>query len=163
MTFSNAIILTSGISLNEFEFPPHSGVNVVSDFGGPISTDFATPVSSFSGYFTYAETLTLDAYGTSNNLLASAVSAYTNNEALSGEPGSSPNELLEVSSLSGISEITITGDPAGGSFVLDDATYNTISTLTPEPCYQPAVMLCLVFLVLSSAVIRRSTSRVRTR
>jgi hypothetical protein len=28
LTFTNAIILTAGISLNEFEFPPHSGVNV---------------------------------------------------------------------------------------------------------------------------------------
>ncbi len=33
LTFSNTIILTSGISLNEFEFPPHSGVSVVSENG----------------------------------------------------------------------------------------------------------------------------------
>jgi hypothetical protein len=36
VTFTNAIILTAGISVNEFEFPPHSGVNIVSDNGGPI-------------------------------------------------------------------------------------------------------------------------------
>lgn len=45
--FSNAIILTTGISLNEFEFPPHSGTNVASDNGGPLSITFASPVSNF--------------------------------------------------------------------------------------------------------------------
>jgi hypothetical protein len=35
--FSNAIILTAGITLNELEFPPHSPSNVASDNGGPMS------------------------------------------------------------------------------------------------------------------------------
>jgi hypothetical protein len=48
-TFSNAIILTAGISLNEFEFPPHSGTNVASDHGGPMSISFVTPTHSFGG------------------------------------------------------------------------------------------------------------------
>ncbi|MGH9664068.1 MAG: hypothetical protein ACRD9L_06575, partial [Bryobacteraceae bacterium] len=91
VTFSNAIILTTGISLNEFEFPPHSGANVASDNGGPMSLSFSTPIQSFSGYFTYAEPLTIDAYGVANNLLTSVTSGFSNNEALSGAPGSSPN------------------------------------------------------------------------
>ena len=62
ITFTNAIILTAGISLNEFEFPPHSGVNVASDNNGPITIVFSSPVLSFSGYFTYVEPLTLDAF-----------------------------------------------------------------------------------------------------
>ena len=37
LTFSNSTTLTAGISLNEFDFPPHSGDNVVSDDGGPIT------------------------------------------------------------------------------------------------------------------------------
>jgi len=132
--FSNAIILTAGISLNEFEFPPHSGTNVASDNGGPMSISFLSPVQSFGGYFTYAEPLTLDAFGVGGSLLASATSPFSNNEALSGVPGSSPNEFLLVSSISGISSVTITGDPAGGSFVIDDATYTTgVTTVTPEP------------------------------
>lgn len=132
--FSNAIILTAGISLNEFEFPPHSGTNVASDNGGPMSITFSSPVQSFSGYFTYAEPLTLDAFSIGSTLLASATSLFSNNEALSGVPGSSPNEFLQVNSPSGISSVTITGDPTGGSFALDDATYTTgITTVTPEP------------------------------
>lgn len=133
LTFQNAIILTAGISLNEFEFPPHSGVNVASDNGGPISITFAAPILSFSGYFTYAELLTLDAFGTGNTLLASATSLFSNNEALSGDPGSNPNEFLQVGFASGISSVTITGDPAGGSFVMDDVTYTPTASSVPEP------------------------------
>ena len=137
VTFTNAIILTSGISLNEFEFPPHSGVNVVSDNGGPMSIDFASPVLSFSGYFTYAEALTLAAFGPLNNQVASVPSLFSNNEALSGVSGSSPNEFLRVNFASGISSVTITGDPAGGSFMLDDASYTTAVTGVPEPSSFP--------------------------
>src|ERR1022692_3582415 len=62
LTFQNATILTAGIGLNELEFPPHSGTNVVFDDGGPISILFDGPVLSFSGYFTYAEPLVLAAF-----------------------------------------------------------------------------------------------------
>lgn len=129
VTFQNAIILTAGISLNEFEFPPHSGVNVASDNGGPISILFASPISSFSAYFTYAEPLTLQALNSLSVQVASATSAFSNNEALSGDPDSSPNEFLQVAFAGGISGLIITGDPLGGSFVIDDATITTV----PEP------------------------------
>ena len=47
LVFTNATIATAGISLNEFEFPPHSGTGVVIDDGGPISIQFLAPVVSF--------------------------------------------------------------------------------------------------------------------
>src|SRR3989442_147691 len=59
VSFSNAIILTAGISLNEFELPPFSGSNVASDNGGALSISFASPVTTFAGYFTYLTSLTL--------------------------------------------------------------------------------------------------------
>src|SRR5258707_545906 len=62
LTFTNAIVLSAGISLNEFEFPPRSGTNVVSDNGGPISILFSSPFVSFGGYFTYLEPVTLLAF-----------------------------------------------------------------------------------------------------
>jgi hypothetical protein len=139
LTFSNTIILMAGISLNEFEFPPYSGVNVASDNGGPISITFASTVLSFGGYFTYAEPLTLDGFNTADALVASATSPFSNNEALSGDPGSSPNEFLQVAFAGGISSITITGDPSGASFTLDNAAYTTTTTL-PEPT---SFLLCL--------------------
>jgi hypothetical protein len=122
VTFSNAIILTAGVSLNEFEFPPHSGVNVASDNTGPMTLTFASTIVSFGGYFTYAEPLTIEALDGGAEV-ASATSLFSNNEAISGDPGSSPNEFIAVSFAGGITGVTITGDPLGSSFALDDATY----------------------------------------
>jgi hypothetical protein len=149
LTFSNTIILTAGISLNEFEFPPRSGSNVASDNGGPITITFAAPVQSFSGYFTYGHSLTLQAFGSTNNLVASAVSRFSINEALSGATGSQPNELLQVSFSGGISKVTITGDPAGTSFTLDDMNAGNLpsSVPSPVPTVTPPVLLVLAVLI----------------
>jgi hypothetical protein len=130
LTFSSTLILTAGIGLNEFDFPPHSGTNVASDNGGPISIIFGSPVLSFGGYFTYLLPLTITGFDALDNAVASATSAYANNLALSGEPGSSPNEFLQVAFAGGISRVLIGGDPAGGSFTLDDAEY---TSAVPEP------------------------------
>lgn len=143
LTFTNTIILTAGISLDEFEFPPHSGSNVASDNGGLITIEFSSPVFLFNGYFTYAEPLTLDGFGSSNNLLASANSKFSSNLALSGDPGSSPNEFLQISSSAGLTEITITGDPNGGSFVMDDISFGSV----PEPASYALLLLGTAVLV----------------
>src|SRR5580658_4009339 len=78
LMFSNTIILTAGISLNEFEFPPDSGVNVASDFGGPISISFATPISSFGAYFTYTQPVTIVGFDAFNNPVVFASSQFSN-------------------------------------------------------------------------------------
>jgi hypothetical protein len=143
LIFSNAIILTAGISLNEFEFPPYSGVNVLSDNGGPMSIVFSVSVSSFGAYFTYAEPLTLMAYNMHNVLVASIASPFSNNEALSGDTGSSPNEFLQLSYTGGISRIVILGDPNGGSFTMDNATY---TSTVPEPVTSTLFATGLAFL-----------------
>lgn len=133
LAFSNTIILTAGISINELEFPPHSGVGVASDDGGPISVSFAVPVLSFGGYFTYALPLTLTGFDALNNQIAAANTAFSSNDGLYGDPGSSPNEFVSIAFAQGISSVTITGSPEGGSFVLDDATLTTESSAVPEP------------------------------
>jgi hypothetical protein len=144
LTFNNAIILTSGISLNEFDFPPHSGVNVVSDNNGPMTVDFSTPITSFSGYFTYLEPLTIDAFTASDIQVATATSAFSNNLAClagppcPGDPGSSPNEFISLGFAGGISSLTITGDPFGSSFTMDDMTYNSA---VPEPSSFPLAII----------------------
>lgn len=133
VTFSNAIILTAGISLNEFEFPPFSGSNVASDNGGPISIAFASPATAFSGYFTHSVPLTLRAFNAANAQVASIPSLFSDNLAISGDPGSHPNEFLQLAFGSGISRIAITGDPAGGSFAMDNITYVPAVSGVPEP------------------------------
>jgi hypothetical protein len=153
LTVSNAIIFTSGISLNELDFPPHSGVNVVSDAGGPISIAFSMPALDFLGYFNYVVPVTIQGYDSSNNLLAAATSLFSNNTVSFGDPGSSPNELLEIASATGFSRVVITGDPSGGSFTLDDITYTTGQVgSVPEPS---SVVLTLTVLLAANAIRRR--------
>ena len=129
LLFMNATILTAGVSLVEDEFPPFSGSNVVFDNSGPMSINFLVPVTSVGGHFTYLTRITFTAFDASNNVLGSITSAFNNNQRLSGDLGSQPNELLSFSFVSGISRITITGDLGGASFTLDDLTVEAI----PEP------------------------------
>lgn len=132
--FSNSTVLKAGFSLNEFEFPPRSGDGVVFDDHGAISINFAAPVFSVGGYFTYVNGLSLSAFDSSNNQLGATVtSQYLSNLALSGDQFSSPNELLFFADAGGaIARVVISGDIAGGSFVLDDLTVNNGHTV-PEP------------------------------
>ncbi|MBZ5726640.1 MAG: hypothetical protein LAP87_16770 [Acidobacteriia bacterium] len=145
LTFTDATVITAGISLNELEFPPHSGSNVAFDDGGPIFIQFSHPTDLFDGYFTYTVPLTILAFDASSTQVASAVSSFSSNLALSGDAGSSPNELLSVTFLGGISSVTISGDPAGGSFVMDDVTY---TTAVPEPRSSVGICLVILFLVI---------------
>jgi hypothetical protein len=133
LTFSNAISLKAGFSLNELEFPPHSGSVVVSDDGGPMTLLFSSPVTQVSAFFTYAMPLTLTAWDALDVLLDSTLSLYSTNAALSGDPGSSPNEFLQLAFASGISKLTVTGDAGGGSFVLDDLSFTPTAVPIPEP------------------------------
>jgi hypothetical protein len=143
LTFSNTIILTSGVSLNEFEFPPYAGTNVASDNNGPITIDFSTPITSFSAYFTYLDPLTLDAFNASDTEVATATSAFSDNDALFGDSGSSPNEFIDLSFPGGISSITITGDLLGGSFTMDNMTY---TSAVPEPTTLSTILICMIIL-----------------
>ncbi len=128
--FVGATVLTAGISLNEFEFPPFSGTNVVFDEFGPITVNFSTPMLDVGGYFTYLVPVTITAYDSSNSIVDTLTSSYFSNTALSGDLGSSPNEFLQVAYAGGISWVEITGDSFfGGSFTMDDFT----ATPVPEP------------------------------
>ncbi len=129
VTFSNATVITAGITLNEFEFPPRSGSNVVFDDGGPMALAFSTPMANFGAYFTYLAPLTLSFYDALNNLEGTVSSTFFSNMALSGDIGSSPNEFLTFAWAAGISSVVIAGDPVGGSFTMDDVS----ATPVPEP------------------------------
>jgi hypothetical protein len=131
LTFGNAIVLASGISLNEFEFPPKSGTNVISDNGGPLMITFSSPVLSVSGYFTYLASVTITAFDAGNNPVGAFTSLFSSNMALSGEVGSTPNELLTLAHAGGIASVVITGDQLGGSFTLDHLTLDP--AVVPEP------------------------------
>jgi hypothetical protein len=130
LVFSHATALTAGVSLDDTEFPPRSGANVAFDDGGPMRIDFTQPISAFGAYFTYGQSVILRAFDLSNVLLGSTTSLFPSNFVSSGH---SPNELLQIA-VANISHVTITGDPSGDSFVLDDLTYTPNQTSpVPEP------------------------------
>lgn len=155
VTFQNALALTAGLSLNEFEFPPMSGVNVVFDDGGAILLNFLTPVVSVGGYFTYSTPLNFFAFDAFGIQVAAITSAFSTNMGLSGDAGSIPNEFLELTSVSGIASARISGDPAGGSFTLDDLTFRQAAV---NPVSEPA-SLALVALGLGALGLRRRSHK----
>jgi hypothetical protein len=161
VSFSNAIVLSAGFSLDELEFPPRSNPNVISDNGGPLSIMFATPVSSFSGYFTYLSPLTLQGFDAGNGLIVSTTSSFGSNLALSGDPGSSPNEFLQLNSATPIADVLITGDPNGGSFVVDDISFQPAVTATPEPGSLVLLVSVIAVLLGTTAGLRRRNMEMR--
>jgi hypothetical protein len=146
--FENAIVLTSGVSLNELEFPPHSGQNVAVDDGAPIVIAFDRPVSNVAAYITHNQLITLTAFDASGNAIGSVASMYRNNLAISGDVGSHPNELLHVPDAF-LFSVKISGAPDGFSFALDDFSFDE-STSIPEPSTANLLLVacCVVFLVL---------------
>lgn len=156
IVFSNATVLSAGWSLNDSDYPPRSSANVVLDTGGQIVIDFASPVVSVGGYFTYVTQLTLSAYDAGLNLVASDSSDFLSNLASSGEVGSSPNEYIGVSAPGTvISRIIVKGSAAGDSFVLDDLTFEFgDEQALPEP---DRLVLLATALVAASLARRRPT------
>jgi hypothetical protein len=130
LSFTNATVLMAGLSLNEFDFPPASGQNVAVDNGAPMTIVFSTPIFGFSGLFTYGAPLTVQAFDPTNALIATVLSGFSSNAASSGDAGSLPNELLQLTA-GNIASIVIRGDALGGSFTLDDLNFT--STAVPEP------------------------------
>ena len=143
VAFSNAIALTAGLSVNEVDFPPHSGSVVISDDGGPMTLTFTNAVQQVSGFFTYAAPLTLSAFDAAGQWLGSVGSAFGNNTTLVGDAGSVPNEWLQLSTAAGMARLTISGDAAGGSFVLDDLSITPV----PEPAAAWLLALGLIGLI----------------
>jgi hypothetical protein len=132
VTFVNAQVLTAGVSLNEIDFPPHSGDRLIYDMGGPMTLSFLDPVLNFSAYFTYVLPLTITATDTTGAIF-SVSSAFASNAATFGSAGSAPNELLQIGSALGITSLTITASSFGGSFTLDDLVTTDLPQSVPEP------------------------------
>lgn len=127
LTFSNAVVLSSTGSLPT-AVPPRSGTNVAVDLLGPVTLTYGISQLFFSGYFTYAEPITLTAFDSADNIVATATSAFSSNLAVGGDPGSTPNELLTVAGGS-IARVLIQGSTAGSSFAMDDINFSAV----PEP------------------------------
>jgi hypothetical protein len=145
VTFGLATAVTAGLSLNDLEFPPHSGSNVAYDNTGAVSINFTHSMQSVFAYFTYVTPLKLFAYDDGGHLLQSVQSAYGNNTAVSGDTSSRPNELLGfLFTNPQISMVTISGDPGGSSFTFDDLTFGSANSAVPEPGNFGLVLIALL-------------------
>ena len=120
----------------EIEFPPASGVNVVSqDSAGTVDLLFDDAILGFSALFTYANGVLIEAFNAGGTLVDDASPAYASNLATGPN---APNEALSVAG-GGIRRIRITGD----DYVFDDVMYDT-ERVVPEPT--------MLALLLASAV-----------
>jgi hypothetical protein len=129
-TVTNATVITAGVSLNDFDFPPVSGRNVIYDSGGAMTIAFSTGVQSIAGLFTYNGPVTMLAYSGSVQV-GSVASALSENYLSSGN---TPQELLQISGIGLFDTVVISGSQFGGSFVVDDLTIDVPEAVgVPEP------------------------------
>lgn len=160
VNFQGVRALSAGLSLNEFEFPPRSDFNVITDESGPILITFSLPQSMVLAYFTYTQAITIRAFDAASADLGSVSSqaGCASNLALSGTAGCLPNQLITLSGLGNISRVMISGAPNGGSFTLDDLTFEpTAMTSVPEPAYALLTVAVLAFAVIRHQRRRRSS------
>ena len=131
VTFAGAQILTLGGSLNP-SFPPHSGVNVIYNLSGAMTLDFSSAVDFFSGYFTYNQPLSIQAFDATDTLIDSASGACSAN--YTGSACNSPNEFLQVDAVGAIKRVVVTGG-GGNNFTVDDVSFTGARDpgVIPEP------------------------------
>ena len=138
LTFSNAVVFTTGFSLNDLDFPTHSGKNIASDAAGPVTITFSSGINTFSAYFTHAGSIQIAAFGSDGTQLAT-ISSAKNNTLASGDASSAPNEKLTATSATLIAKVVISGSPTGGSFAMDDIT-TSINSSPVDPPFIPPVL-----------------------
>jgi len=121
--FVNTISLTSGLSLNEIDYPPSSGIIAIGDYEGPIEIIFDNPASNIFANFTYGYKLTFSAFDLSNNSLGTY---FSNNDYNLGY-----SEVIYLP-FNNISKLIISGE-INNYFIMDDLNYTTQSQPVPEP------------------------------
>ena len=122
LSFTNATVLQAAASLNEVEYPPRSGKQVVCDVGGPMSISFTSPITSLGGFFTHQKSITIQALSITGATLATTTSS-------NGALGSS--ESLQLNWNGPATKVVIKSDAAGSSFTLDDLSYTIFSGPPP--------------------------------
>ena len=80
----------------------------------------------------------LQGYNSSNTLEASAASLYSANYVSGGDAGSSPDELIQISSETPFTRVVLMGDPSGSSFTVDDVSFTTASGEPLGPVPEPS-------------------------
>lgn len=121
--FQNAISLTAGFSLNEFDYPPSSGLIAIGDNNSPITIAFDIPVTNLFANFTYGSQLTFSAFNESDLLIGTYVHPSNSNLGTT--------ELISLN-FSGVSSLIIAGE-WDNSYIMDDLNFDPIARPVPEP------------------------------
>jgi hypothetical protein len=128
--FGNAVTLVAGISLNEIDFPPSSGSNVISGLGsGPLTADLISEVSHVSFQITTANVARVRYFDASAVLLGEVLV----------DPNLGGHTLVSFDS-PGIASVSIGSQANSSAFFLtvDDFGF---SGSVPEPSTL-ALMIC---------------------
>ncbi len=128
--FENALSLTAGFSLNEFDYPPSSGDVAVGDDWAPIMLTFDNPAENIFANFTYASQLTFTAWDDIGNVIGTYVNPYFDNLGSSQQIGLA---------FTGVHALQIAGE-WDGSYIMDDLNYEFTQT---APVPEPATILLL--------------------
>jgi len=151
--FTDTYVASAGSSLNDLEFPPNSGINVVYNPDDMINVRFDDLMEKVGAFVTYTSPVFLQAFDDNGVLVTTVVSLYFANTALTGDPGAAPNEYLEVSALSGIRSVLFSTGLLGPTFVIDDLTFEALAGPGPGPGpglpEPPTALLILLGLVVA--------------
>jgi hypothetical protein len=151
-SFTNAQALTAGLSLNEFEFPPHSGTNVVANTAATLRVDsVGLEWSSVGGYLTGSSIVTFTAFAADNSVLGTASTAGPNTSSGSFPP----NEFLSLS-FPNIDYVTFSGP---SDFSLDDFTFQQAAPPGAVPEWTSIASWTPMLMVLSLAALRVRSAR----
>lgn len=142
ITFVGFVAASAGITLNEFEVPPRSGLNVALNDAPEVSIHFGTEMKYVSGFLTYGAPVEIHAYG-ADGLLLSLTSKFTSNLLLSGAAGSTPNEQFEFHSAQAITHLVISTS-APRVFALDDLMFSEDGIPIPHPVPEPGAWSVLL-------------------
>lgn len=121
LTFSGGNVLTAGVSLNEFDYPPSSGSNVLAALLGSLTVNADTPFDQFSASFTFEDSLNFSGFDNLGNLLFifdSPVASNLGSHTLIGQ------------SAPGIASLVVASQ-SGTPFTMDDFDIGVSSV--PEP------------------------------
>ncbi len=139
VAFSGGTVLTAGVGLNDIDFPPVSGQNVLAALTGVLTITTDAPVDQLSAYFTYASTLNFSGYDSALNLLFSVDTPSISNLG---------SHYLFTTTQADLSSLVISAQ-GGTAFTLDDLQIGIAAV--PEP----GVLALVLLGALGAAISRR--------
>lgn len=136
---SGGTVLSAGIGLNELDFPPSSGFNVLAALSGPLTFNFGVAVTA-SAFLVSAEQVSVSAFDALGALLDTFDAPFASNLGAPqwvdfSRPGASRYALASAQ-----------------PFVIDDLNFNAAPFGIPEPS---SLALCVATLAALARTARR--------